>query len=314
MGKEGFCTIITADYAPFALALYDSIIRFDPNKILALFITSGELDDQLKAEMEMRENLLIYREDTFQNNKLALSLKTKYALTNSDAYRWSMKPVMMEFLLKKQFERIIYLDSDIYFFGDYSFLFKKLETSSILLSPHNRCSNPRLDLLNFKLNFLEGLYNGGFIGASKKGIPALQYWANLCLFKCEVDRSDGFYDDQRYLDILPTLFEGVVHINHKGCNVANWNQFECKRTKSPDGKILINLQYPIIFIHFTKSFFYGVLYSSDNILFPYLDEYRKALLKYLKKDIITEFVDQYKKETNPSRMKKPFWDKILNKK
>lgn len=293
MQKEGICTIITADYAHFALALHDSIRRFKKNISFTVLVISGELGKQPRKEMQSRGTFFILDEKVFEENEIAKSLKEKYSKTDPDAYRWSMKPVLMEFLLKDYLERVIYLDSDIYFFSDFGFLFEELRDSHILLSPHYRCSDPYVDAFNFGLNFLEGLYNGGFIGGTKKGIPALQYWASLCLYKCEKESEQGFYDDQRYLDILPVVFEGVNHIKHKGCNIANWNQIECKRSLEGND-ILINGKYPIIFIHFTKSFFNGVLTGKDQLLLPYLKEYRDTLFEYSNKDIIEEYSEKEK--------------------
>src|SRR5690606_11460054 len=141
-----------------------------------------------------------------------------------------------------------------------------LESCNLLLSPHWRSSNPVKDVKNFKLNFMDGMYNGGFVGASVGALEALAYWAELCFHNIEVNRAEGYYVDQRYLDILPTRFEGVSHIRHKGCNVANWNQVDCERVVQPNGDVLINNRYPIVFVHYTNSMLRGILKGKDKSL------------------------------------------------
>ena len=82
--------------------------------------------------------------------------------------------------------------------------------------------------------------------------------------------------DQKYLDILPSRFQGVRQLWHKGCNVANWNMVDCRRVQVDD-QILINGVEPIVFIHFTKSTIRGILNGDDALLLPYLNSYEDKL-------------------------------------
>jgi hypothetical protein len=287
---KAICTIITGDYGHHALVLHDSICNFNSAIPLYVFISGGDLDSSILKEINNRENLYLLTKADIEESELAQKIYSKYSNNNMDALRWSMKPVVMNHLLQKEYERVIYVDWDIHFFNDFNFLFEELKKCNLLLSPHWRCSDPILDLETFKLNFLDGIYNGGFVGASRGGISALEYWAKLCLFNCEVNRNAGFYVDQRYLDLLPTRFDEIKSITHKGCNVANWNITDCKRVGQVSGEVLINNEYPIVFIHFTNSLFKGV-YSSknDTALIPYVEKYRDNVLKYSSVDIIEDF-------------------------
>ncbi len=285
------CTIITGNYGGYALALHDSILKFNKNQHFAVFVSKDVLNSNILNIIKSRANFSVYEFSDLNSTELALQLKDKYCESYHDAYRWGMKPIFINFLLNK-YDHVIYVDSDIFFFNDYSFLFEELKKSSVLLSPHWRCSNPKIDLQNFKLNFLDGIYNGGFVGASKEGISAMNYWAELCLFNCEVNRGQGFFVDQKYLDILASRFRNVNNIRHKGCNVANWNQVDCKRILHQENEVVINNKYPIIFIHFTTSFLRGVLLGSDKVLMPYLEKYRDTLFKYTGNDIIKIFFNK----------------------
>jgi hypothetical protein len=128
----------------------------------------------------------------------------------------------------------------------------------------------------FETNFRDGIYNGGFLGATRSGIAALEWLAVACLYKCEVDYERGLFYDQKYYDLLASRFEGVLSLRHHGCNVANWNTIDSKRVQSGD-TVLINGVDPVVFIHFTKSTMRGILDGSDVLLSPFLEEYTSAL-------------------------------------
>jgi hypothetical protein len=287
--KDVVCTIITKDYGHYALALHDTLQAHGNNEFFCVFVSGGTLPIHIVEQLKSRERVLILYENDFSDSELAIQLKEKYYLDYHDAYRWSMKPVLMTYLLEDKFDKVIYVDSDVFFYNKFKFLFEALNTHSMLLSPHWRSSFPEKDVENFKLNFLDGIYNGGFVGTSKKGILALTYWAKLCLHNCEANRNEGYYVDQRYLDILPTRFDGVGYIKHKGCNVANWNQVDCERTLQDNGDVLINNHWPIIFIHFTNSALKGILLGNDTLLAPFLESYKETLLKYTNINIIEAF-------------------------
>lgn len=288
MKKEIFCTIITANFSHYALALYDSLVKQDQDAALAIFISNGKLSEWHAREFSNRPDIKLYYFEDLRDFGLTKALQEKYAQDYHDAFRWGMKPVFISFLLQK-FGKVIYLDSDLYFFNDYKFLFKELEYSRVLLTPHWRSVNPEVEYSNFVHNFRDGIYNAGFIGAARGAEEAMNWWAKMVLFKCEVDRRNGYYVDQRYLDLLPIHFEGVKHLIHKGCNVANWNKVVCKRTKNDNGEIVINDKYPIVFIHFTNTMLYGIFFEHDKLLLPYLKIYRDNLLKYSNVDIIEDF-------------------------
>jgi hypothetical protein len=90
-----------------------------------------------------------------------------------------------------------------------------------------------------------------------------------------IDREQGIYDDQKYLDAMPLMFEKVKSLNHRGINIAFWNQFECRRTLC-DGKLMINNEVPIVFVHFTNKYIQELYDGNDHLIFPLLQEYEKT--------------------------------------
>lgn len=84
-----------------------------------------------------------------------------------------MKPVFISYLLENGFEKVIFTDCDIFFFNDYAFLYQELDDAAVLLTPSFMTRYPDVLENEFISLFKYGIYNAGFIGASKK--PYLLY-------------------------------------------------------------------------------------------------------------------------------------------
>jgi len=273
-----FCTIITANFLPYVLALNESLLQFDDS--IQLNVLISDRDEILIDAAKQFSNLRFYFANEICADGIAEKIRDKYRGADMDCFRWSMKPVFMRYLIKKKgFEKIIYVDSDVHFFGDYQFLFDELDQSNVLLTPHWRTSDPHVDSANFLHLYNAGLYNGGFVGANASAVDALDWWARACEFICVKDTSIGQFVDQTHLNLLPVYFDRVKILKHRGCNVANWNQVECRRVKKGE-HVLINGDTPIIFIHFTKSTIRGILSGADAELDAYLQKYSNKLNKY----------------------------------
>ncbi len=269
-----FCTIITSDFAYFAIALYRSYSRFSEIPLHVLCI--DHTHDDVLQKFAKPAGVTFHQLDELELNETGMSIVGKYQHA-PDVLRWCLKSVWLEHLLRNGIaDHAIFIDPDIYFYQNPDFLFGELKSNAILISPHWRSTDPTKDAVNFELNFCDGIYNGGFLGATMAGLPALQWLTSACLYKCEVKPERGLYVDQKYYDLLQSRFAGVASLRHKGCNVANWNQVDCKREIVGD-QILINGTDPIIFIHFTKSTIRGIRNGKDILLTPFLKEYEEAL-------------------------------------
>jgi lipopolysaccharide biosynthesis glycosyltransferase len=300
-----FCTIITGNYYAYALSLLESLKTHCKQTVtLHVFVSDESVDKAFLQDVEEQHTGLFFHYRDEVCAEMALKLFEKYHHSYMDAYRWSMKPVFMNYLIQDQgFEKVIYLDCDLYFYNNPDFIFDLLDKENVLLSPHWRCAdNPELDFTNFKLNFQGGIYNGGFVGINSKGTAAMEYWANLCLAACEINFERGFYVDQKYLDILHSRFEGVGVLRHRGCNVASWNHTDNKRSINQNGEVVINEVFPIVFIHFTKGTMRSILNDLDGLLLPYFALYSDSVRKYNPKINLLEQVKQELKEVERKRM------------
>lgn len=271
--KRCLCTISTKSHLHKVQALFQSVRQFNAELDLVVLIVDAHIG-----------SAPIYAEDEFVSIPLndlksirhAPQIIQKYH-ENYDPLRWSLKPILMQHLLiSKGYEQVIYTDNDVYYFADPEFLFQMLNDAAVIITPHWRCINPTDYEDNFKDNFTDGMFNAGFIGASISGISALDWWASVCKYRCSKAKAEGFYVDQKYLDLLAIRFENVKVIKHRGCNVAFWNQVDCKRTKI-NGQVLINDEYPVIFIHFTDDLIDDIKSGKDALLAPFLATYINAL-------------------------------------
>lgn len=277
-----FCTIITADYTSFAKVLLHSLRKQNSEINLQVLVVEENSFSSL-------DGIVFHDLNAVTNSLLAKDIVKKYAHTNTDHFRWALKPIFITYLLENGFEKVIYVDPDIYFVGDYNFLFEKLNQSNILLTPHWCNTDPLISEESLYDVLRGGLFNAGFVGANKKGLEAIGWWAGVCHFKVEENRSFGLFVDQKYLNILPVQFDNVEIIKHQGCNIASWNIESCKR-EIVDGKLLINRRFEPIFIHFAKETIAHVLNYNDKLLKPYLEEYLN-LLKRENFDLIERLND-----------------------
>lgn len=238
--RQAFCTISTVSHAHKTRALISSVKRFMPEIDFVVLWVDGNL------QVPGADNLTL---DEISVSPIAQQLVKKYA-RKTDEHRWSLKPVLLGHLLQQNYHSVIYLDNDLYFYSDPSFLMKLLQEHSVLLCPHWRINNPMENKAWFHVNFTDGVYNAGFVGASQDGKDAMQWWVNCCLYACEKNFKKGLFDDQKYLDLLPAEFENVGILQHRGCNVAYWNVYNHKLAIE-NNTVIVNGKWPLIFVHYT---------------------------------------------------------------
>lgn len=264
-----FCTIITADYIPFARVLFHSLEKQQPGCLLHIFI-AGEHSASLP------ENIIPVTAAEIARNPLFRSVEKKYAHTSADLFRWSMKPILIGYLLDKGYDKVIYVDPDIYFVGDFGFILELLGSHAVVLTPHWADLDITLNEDSVLSILRNGIFNAGFIGVSQKGQEHMKWWAGMCHFKMEKREDLGVYVDQRYLDLLQVQFENVHVLENQGCNLAAWNIQSCKRALK-DGRLLINGKFEPVFIHFTGDTIINIVNRNDALLKDYLDEYYRLL-------------------------------------
>lgn len=263
------CTIINERYVPFARVLRNSLQKYVPDLFFEILVVDrhGQIITEVNSRFIPIDDIL--------HSEIARDIYNKYAHTNTDHLRWSLKSVFLLYLLE-QHEKVMFLDPDLYFIGDPAFLFDMLEHANLVLSPHWSEVDPHKYEDGLYSVMRNGIFNGGLVGATRQAKPVLRWWAGACHYRMEESPQRGVFVDQKYLDLFPLLEENTAIIRHPGCNLTNINLLTCRR-EWKEGRLWINGNYPPVFIHFTRDTIYNIRQGNDEALRPFLDEYILAL-------------------------------------
>lgn len=171
----------------------------------------------------------------------------------------AIKPFCFNKLFNEGYDKVIYLDPDIYVTNKLDYIYAILDTKSIVLSPHYcKIQEHFTGGVSEETLLFVGIYNLGF-GAIKKtdvGKTIVTWWMNRLQNKCYIDRMDALHVDQKWLDFIPCFFPNDVEItHHPGINPAVWNLHE-RELVIKDGQYRIKYideekDYPLLFFHFS---------------------------------------------------------------
>lgn len=211
-----FCTISTRSHLFKTYALAESLVRYGA-KIHVLLVDGGIPDESV-----LPESTRVYSLEWLSNDRKAQEMITKYK-RQTDKLRWGLKPVFMKALLVEN-DKVVYCDNDILFFNSpIEQLESLLAENDFILTPHFYKADPSRDQNWLEANFRVGLYNAGFVAASVKAVNILEWWTDACLYNIKKAFWRGLFDDQKYLDLVPILFDRVAVLKDTGWNLAGWN-------------------------------------------------------------------------------------------
>lgn len=271
-----YATIITADHLPQAAALARSLVAMGSARGLTVLVVDAQaVEGRLPPAYG---DLQIMTLADVRVNPVGERLAIAHADRPRGELRWVLKSVLLQVLIEiNGREAACYVDPDLYFVSPAQTLADEVHGAALLLCPHWRTLRPGPSSRELDVTLTHGYFNAGLVGATRAGLPALQWWAQACLFACEKHPARGLYDDQRYLDAVPHLFPSSRVLTHQGCNVAQWNQRACRRVSMPDGSVAINGQWPVVCIHFYRETIACIQDGRDPLLRPYLQSYEAAL-------------------------------------
>ena len=239
--NNGFCAVLTKDRLYQGVALYRSL-HYHVKTNFNMFILCLD-DDAYHILRDLKlANTVLFHISEIEDQELIL----KRTERRVNEYCWTLKPVFLQFIFKQypNIDRVTYVDADLCFFADPSVIFSDAPHADILLSPHNF-------LTHLKLAENEcGIYNSGFISFKRSNISdtCLSWWREKCFGWCHDRPENGKFGDQKYLDLMPSLFSNVVEIKTPGVNIAPWNQSKYK-FNIQNGAEYVNKDR-LIFYHF----------------------------------------------------------------
>ena len=142
-------------------------------------------------------------------------------------FNTAIKPFVFKLLFNKMgYDRVIYLDPDIYVYEPLTEIEKAFDRgNNIILTPHLTGLWHDIWLPNEESILQAGTYNLGFLGLAKGNDSSelLEWWGNKLEYKCLVSVENGIFVDQKWMDLVPGLFEKVFILRDEGYNIAYWN-------------------------------------------------------------------------------------------
>ena len=210
------CTIAARNYLPFVRTLATSFRETHPDgQVSALMF------DDIDCEVGPDEPFEVLRlvdlgEDVGELHRMAMIYDVTELAT-------ALKPWLLETLLRRGSEAVLYLDPDIQVFSSLQPLADAAVAHGIALTPHVDTPFPLDDRKTEDRAILAaGIYNLGFIGVTRTAQPFLDYWKERLRRECTVDPQNMRFVDQRWVDFVPGLFDHVI-VRDPQYNVAYWN-------------------------------------------------------------------------------------------
>ena len=162
-------------------------------------------------------------------------------------YFFCVTPFLIKFIMHRFDSSLyVYLDSDLFFFSDFSSALDSNEDYVVAITPHRYKPN-------YKHLEIYGKYNVGLLSVRQcpDSENIIDWWATQCIKSTSINAANDVYGDQKYLDEFETLIRGVKSLDNLGHNVAPWN-FTDVVHMGGDLKIIANLDVSsLVYFHFS---------------------------------------------------------------
>jgi GT2 family glycosyltransferase/glycosyltransferase involved in cell wall biosynthesis len=237
------CTVINKAWLAHARALAESLRAHQPDARMSVLIvdsTDGFLDPA-------REPFAILAPQEIDIQDFD-AMSVRYDVVELCT---ALKPAMMRYLLT-QSEVVMHLDSDVRVYAPLDGLAEQLDKNPFVLTPHLLSGLPDDGHEPSELSILlAGAVNTGVIAARRGPVSEaiLRWWSEQLRGGSRLDAAHGMVYDQRWVDLLPGLFEHIGLWRDPGVNFGYWRAAN-RRIERAGERILIDGQ-PLRSFHFT---------------------------------------------------------------
>jgi hypothetical protein len=242
-----FVTLFDSNYYSRGLAMAESLERVC--KEFSLFVVAFDKECARRLNELSKPYLTVITLEEFENDAL---LAVKSNRTQGE-YCWTATPFTVDYCFRHYgLEHCIYIDADLFFYANPVVLWQEMaENDHVLITEHRY--TPQYDQTE-----TSGRYCVQFVGFknSTEGLAVLNDWKVKCLDWCYniIDRENGRFGDQKYLDKWPDQFAGIHILRHLGGGVAPWNCQQYNLLKRR-GSFYISEKttgntVPLVFYHF----------------------------------------------------------------
>lgn len=241
-------TICAKNYLAQALTLRESFLKHNPSLNFCIFLA-----DKIDGVEDV--DGVVALDKSWISDWVNMAFKYDVIEFNT-----SIKPFCFGKLFKEGYEKVIYLDPDIYVTRPLDYIYECLNNKSVVLTPHYCDIEEQFDGAVSEETFNKvGIYNLGFCALKndKVGQEIAKWWQNRLQYKCYSQSSEGLFVDQKWMDYIPGFFPDATCVSsHHGMNVAIWNLHErelfidekqgymIRRKKTGD-------EFPLLFFHFS---------------------------------------------------------------
>jgi hypothetical protein len=244
MTTTAYCTILSSNYLPKALALAESLRRHhDGAGLRILFIDIP--DDAGLPTLDGVECLSTA--SLGLSDRRILHLATIYDLVELAT---AVKPLLLQRLLETH-DHVVYLDPDTYVTSPMGELGPALDATDggILVTPHFLRPPGRDAELTDGHMLAVGVNNLGFCAVDRRSGDFLDWWWGHLVDECLFEPLSGLFVDQKWVDLGSSLFQ-AGSFRHAGYNVGVANLPERPLARDAEGYLVSSTGERLRLFHF----------------------------------------------------------------
>lgn len=221
MKKLHIFTSAACNYIPKVRLLFNSLRQHHPEAVLHL-----ALADEVPPGIDLSREPFDF---VMNPSELDIPEWGGWAFCHSIVeLATAIKPFyLLKLLARDDCGKVLYLDPDTVTFSRLDDILEALDEASITLTPH--LIQPEADIGavidNEICNLKHGVFNLGFIGVANTfgGKRFARWWADRTYYFCRAETHNGLFTDQKWIDLVPALFDDWAVIRSPRHNVATWN-------------------------------------------------------------------------------------------
>lgn len=241
------CTIAAKNYLPQAYTLGDSLKKNCPD--LDFYILLSDEGDASFDPATAKYTVIEARNLGIPGFK---EMAFKYDVVE---FCTSVKPFLIEYFFNNYgYDKIVYLDPDMYVYGPMTEVFDILDKDFVVLTPHIlKPYTVYSGVISEEELLFVGIYNLGFAAFRDcaETRQVLAWWQAKLKDQGYADKEDALHVDQRWMDFLPALYEHGVHIlRNPAYNLSHWNMHERSFTDTGNG-YMVDDTFPLTVFHFS---------------------------------------------------------------